>query len=135
MPRHIVRTRLGSMTTALSLLLCIVAPSFAVEDIPIACKLSAKDMQTRKQGVEAELFASISRVTELDNGYTLWFPREEGQLAKISHFVEAESECCAFLTFAVRLEAGGEEIAVDLTGPEGTKEVLEPLVAEAQPGG
>ena len=96
--------------------------------VAIACSLTSAEQRQRKQAMQAQLFASLSRVTELDDGYTLWFPRSEGQLAMIAHFIELESQCCAFLDFEIRVAAGGDSIAVDLTGPEGTKEVLQAMV-------
>ena len=43
-------------------------------------------------------------------------------------FVELESRCCAFLDFEIRVESGGDRIALELSGPEGTKEMLRPLI-------
>ena len=103
------------------------------KEIPIACTLTSAEERERKKGAEAQLFSELARVTELEDGYTLWFPRSEGQLARIARFVELESQCCAFVDFEIRIDAGGEEIAVDLKGPEGTKEVLRPLAELGSP--
>ena len=96
----------------------------------IACTLSSKEKRERVQAAENDLLEGVSRVEELDDGYVLWFPSEDGRLQKVAEFVQLESQCCAFLDFEIRVPAGGEELALSLTGPEGTKEVLAAMLAE-----
>ena len=76
------------------------------------------------------LLDDVLRIEELENGFALWFPVESGQLQRLAEFVELESQCCAFLDFEIRLKGGAEEVALNLTGPEGTKEVLGGLLKD-----
>ena len=69
-------------------------------------------------------------MTEHTRGYVLWFDRAPGRLATLAAFVELESRCCAFLDFEIRVESGGDRIALELSGPEGTKEMLRPLIEQ-----
>ena len=46
----------------------------------------------------------------------------------IASFVELESRCCAFLDFEIRVESASDRIALVLSGPDGTKEFLKPLI-------
>ena len=95
---------------------------------PIACTLTSKEKRARIENAETDLLGDTTRIEELENGYTLWFPVEPGRLQRLAELVELESQCCAFLDFEIRLEAGSNEVALSLTGPEGTKEVLGPLM-------
>ncbi len=95
---------------------------------PIACTLSSKEQRARVEEAESELLQGVLRIEELTNGYALWFPAEPGRLQRLAEFVELESQCCAFLDFEIRLEAAAKEVALSLTGPEGTKEVLAPMM-------
>ncbi len=111
------------------------APKTAVDSVgiddaspPIACTLSSREKRARVEAAESELLQGVLRIEDLTNGYVLWFPAEPGRLQRLAEFVELESQCCAFLDFEIRLEAGAEEVALVLTGPEGTKEVLGALV-------
>ena len=53
-----------------------------------------------------------------------------GSTPALAEFVELESQCCAFLDFEIRLDAGAEEVTLSLTGPDGTKEVLGSLIGD-----
>ncbi len=97
----------------------------------IACTLTSKEMGARVARVENELLKEVLRSEELENGYALWFPVAPGRLQRLAEFVELESQCCAFLDFEIRLGAGAHEVALVLTGPEGTKEVLRALMEDS----
>jgi hypothetical protein len=94
----------------------------------VACTLTPAEKRERSALVERELVPAIREVIEAEHGYVLWFDRAAGRLATVASFVELESRCCAFLDFAIRVDAGGERIALEITGPEGTKEMLRPLL-------
>jgi hypothetical protein len=111
------------------------SPANPEADAPaIACTLDPAAKRERRALLEREIVPAIAGVEELDTGYVLWFDRAEGRLASLGRFVELESECCAFLDFAIRLASGGERIALELTGPAGTKEMLQPLIESASGG-
>jgi hypothetical protein len=94
----------------------------------IACTLSSAEKRERTAALQRELLPRVETITETADGYVLWFGRGEGELARIASFVELESQCCAFLDFAIRVDSGSDRIALELAGPEGTKELLGPLV-------
>ena len=71
---------------------------------------------------------NVQEVVEQADGYVLWFDRADGRLATIASFVELESRCCAFLDFEIRVESASDRIALVLSGPDGTKEFLKPLI-------
>jgi hypothetical protein len=100
----------------------------------VACTLTSAEKRERKAMLERELFPHIEAVGERADGYVLWFDRAEGRLAAIASFVELESRCCAFLDFEIRVESAGDRIALVLSGPDGTKDLLKPLI-EKRGGG
>lgn len=50
--------------------------------------------------------------------------RSPGLLARLAEVIEAERDCCSFLRFHLRLEPKLGEVALEVTGPEGTKALL-----------
>jgi hypothetical protein len=100
----------------------------------VACTLGSAEKRDRKAMLERELVPNIQEVDEQANGYVLWFDRTEGRLAAIASFVELESRCCAFLDFEIRVESASDRIALVLSGPDGTKELLKPLIEKRRGG-
>ena len=62
------------------------------------------------------------RVT-LPDGYAIRFPPAD--LEAVARFVENERRCCPFLTFALTLDADIGPLWLRMTGPTGTRAVLD----------
>jgi hypothetical protein len=95
-------------------------------ELPIACSLSAGDLTERlariaELGRDALLGAELAGVRA-----ELRFASAPGIRARLARIVAAESECCAFLTMAVRDEPGALVLAI--SAPEGAELVLQELV-------
>jgi hypothetical protein len=91
------------------------------QDLPIACSLGSNELEERlaevaRIGSDALLSASRDGV--------LRFRADRPTRERLEAVVAAEAECCAFLTFDLREEAGVLVLAV--AGPPGA----EPVVAE-----
>ncbi|MDX1382712.1 MAG: hypothetical protein R3190_03655 [Thermoanaerobaculia bacterium] len=99
----------------------------------VACTLGEPELRERAAKIRGELLPTVVSVAELARGYELRVPAGDGQLARLAEFVDLESRCCAFLDFEIRVESGVETLALVLTGPEGTKEVLAPLIERIEP--
>jgi hypothetical protein len=125
-----------NMLTLLGTLAAIAGPAAAPGQSPgaaartpiVACTLDPAEKRERTALLERELVPNLEEVTEQASGYVLWFDRAPGRLAALATFVELESRCCAFLDFEIRVESGGDRIALELSGPDGTKEMLRPLI-------
>jgi hypothetical protein len=65
--------------------------------------------------------------TELTNGYAYRF--EPDALKAVARFVANERKCCPFLDFELAIIAGSGPIWLRMTGPSGTREVLEAELA------
>jgi hypothetical protein len=70
------------------------------------------------------LFTEVAeeRVDEL-TGIALRLPADE--LAQVVQFVANERKCCPFLRVEVDIAAGASSMWLRLTGPQGTRELLE----------
>jgi hypothetical protein len=95
-------------------------------DLPIACSLSAGDLNDRL----AEI-ADLGRDALLEADLVgfradLRFARAPGIAQRLARIVVAESECCAFLTISVREDDDG--LVLTIVAPEGAELVLEELV-------
>jgi hypothetical protein len=93
------------------------------EALPIACKLSGADLQSRQGAVDA-LFNAVSQVRELPEGYAFAFPADANTAHALLDFVMEERECCPFFTFTLTFAAPHEAIWLGLQGGEDVKEFV-----------
>lgn len=61
--------------------------------------------------------------TALADGYEFRFPA--GALQSIAQFIANERLCCPFMRFDIHVEPGASELILQMTGPVGTREVIE----------
>jgi hypothetical protein len=98
-------------------------------DLPVICTLSPEALATRREGLLADLVRRAQTHEELASGHRLTFAATDEALAIILQTVTAERHCCQFLRFQITVEPGGGPIALELTGPKGTKEFLSALLS------
>jgi hypothetical protein len=96
-------------------------------DLPVACTLSPEALAARRQGLLTELMRSATAREELGDGVRLTFAASDETLTSVFTAISAERKCCEFLRFRVTVEPGGGPVALELTGPRGTREFLEAL--------
>jgi hypothetical protein len=96
--------------------------------LPIACTLTpaqlAADHDTLLTGLADH---AVQRVS-LPSGIRLRFDATAERMRQIDAVVRRERECCPFLDFHVGLALGGSALTLDVTGPEGTSELLAMLL-------
>ena len=85
-------------------------------DLPIACSLDATALAGRREEMRA--------VPLLAARVQLRFAAHDRE--RIERLVEAESQCCPFLTMSV--SQSGDEVVLDVTGPTGSERVLAGMV-------
>jgi hypothetical protein len=61
--------------------------------------------------------------TVLPEGYAFRF--DAGELGAVSRFVANERRCCPFITFELEIAPAGGPLWLRMTGPEGTRAVLD----------
>ena len=95
-----------------------------MSDLPIACSLTAPELQARRTEVLQKARAAALEVRELDDGFAYRFPSNDSLLADLATLIQLEHQCCPFLKISLIVEAGNGPIWLQLTGPSGTKEFL-----------
>ena len=93
-------------------------------EAPIACSLSAEALAQRRDTVLQVLIAGQQEIQEMQDGYALRFPSEKIWAARLLSFISSERECCPFFTSALVFEPQMGPIWLQISGPEGTKEML-----------
>ena len=91
-----------------------------MNDLPIACALSPTDQARRFATSTAIVESSLLDATLTERGASMRFrPTAESGLREL---IAAESECCAFLEFALRRD--GEDLRLTVEGPEMARPII-----------
>lgn len=93
-------------------------------DLPIACTLSPAALKARRDNLLDALFRRSTECSDLPHGLRLCFAPGGQMLADVARAVDAERQCCRFLSFTITVDADGGPITLDLTGPPGTRAFL-----------
>lgn len=93
-------------------------------DQEVSCKLTSPELQKRKETVIASLKKQILEKKELQNGYAYRFEGNDQVIDELVEFVKSERSCCSFFTFGLLFSGDGSEAWLNLTGPEGAKEMI-----------
>lgn len=93
---------------------------------PLACQLTDLEFRARRDGLLAVVRGLVVSARWQPNGLALEFP-PSAALGPLFELVAAERTCCPFLQF--RLEAGPADAPtrVTITGPPGSRALLEAL--------
>jgi hypothetical protein len=100
-----------------------------VSELPIACTLTPETIKTRRAGLLTGLLDRAESREPTADGYRVRFPASSDTLTAIAQTIDAERRCCRFLTFTVTVEPDGGPISLAVTGPPGTREFLDALIA------
>ena len=95
-----------------------------VNDLPIACNLTAPELQERRRKLLQRVRAAALEAKEIEDGYAYRFQSNDSLLADLATLVQLEHQCCPFLKISLIVEAGDGPIWLELSGPPGTKEFL-----------
>lgn len=93
-------------------------------EIPVACYLTDKELQARRKNYLDKAAESLIDSAELSDGFVFRFPLRDSILQDLAEIIELERKCCPFLNFRLELEVGKEFVSLELTGAEGTKEII-----------
>ena len=96
-------------------------------EIPIACYLTDSQLQQRRKNYLNKIAESLIDFEELENGFSYRFPIKETVLQDLAAIIDLERKCCPFLNFKLNLEPGNDFVSLELTGAEGTKEIIKSL--------
>lgn len=95
--------------------------------LPIACNLNDAAFQRRRAELLKTFQGALLETRELVDGYAYEFPSSAKWIAEVAQLITFERECCPFLRFNLRLEPANGPLWLELTGPEGTKDLLQSL--------
>lgn len=76
------------------------------------------------------VFSALERCAEEGDGFTLTFPAASALRAEVARWIAGEQRCCPFLAFATTEGLGGDSFAVRISGPDGAKDVLRPVLED-----
>lgn len=95
--------------------------------VTVSCTLSPEALAARRDNLLAKV-AVLARVNQpTATGRRLEFDASDGTLALIAAMIQAERKCCQFLQFHLTVPAAGGPMALELTGPPGTREFLDSM--------
>ncbi|MGH7215531.1 MAG: hypothetical protein ACREIT_12265 [Tepidisphaeraceae bacterium] len=92
-----------------------------------SCSLSPEQLAARRQQLIPGLFERAREVTDIENGLRFRFDGKAGLLTDLVKVIEQERDCCSFLRFQLTAESHAGAVTLDVTGPEGTGEMLRKL--------
>ncbi len=95
-----------------------------IKSLPIACNLTAPELQARRANVLEKARRAVVKMEELDDGYSYTFSSASEWLSELAGLVDLERQCCPFLQFRITVAANDGPLVLEMTGPEGTKEFL-----------
>jgi hypothetical protein len=95
---------------------------------PLACTLSPAELRSQRDDLLPGLVATALQRVRLPHGIRLVFGATAKRLRQLYAVQQLEKRCCAFLEFRIDLAPGGGVLTLDVTGPEGTEELLELLL-------
>ena len=95
---------------------------------PFVCKLTGPEFQKRKAELQKEVFAQVSEVEEVENGYVFYFTGEESFVLKLMDYILAENKCCPFFQHDLSIKANQAGIAWKVSGAPEAKEMIKMLV-------
>ena len=99
-------------------------------DQPIACTLTPAQHAADRDTLLTGLADHAVERTSLPSGIRLRFDATAERMRQIDAVVRRERECCPFLDFHVGLALGGSALTLDVTGPEGTDQMLAELLQD-----
>ena len=93
--------------------------------LPIACTLTARELQERRETILRKVRHAVLDVRELEDGYAYSFPLDGEWLRELAAMIDLERQCCPFLSFRLTVEESKRLLLLEMTGPEGTKDFLQ----------
>jgi hypothetical protein len=97
-------------------------------DLPIVCSLDPASLAARREGLLADLLKQAATREALLNGWRFTFAPSASTLDLIARAIDAERQCCRFLTFQLTVAADLGAFVLELSGPPGTREFLGDLL-------
>lgn len=98
----------------------------------LVCKMIGAEKAEKKELLKTEIFSQVIKVEEVNNGYILNFEDKDDILLKLTDYLMIEKECCPFFIFDLNIKPNSNGISLKISGQDGAKEMLKPLIEEIQ---
>jgi len=99
------------------------------ESLPVVCTLNPGELAERSEELLPGLAALAREVHDLADGYSFQFSADPEVIQRILATIQSERACCQFLTFRLIFKPAMGPLLLEVMGPEGTKELLGPLIS------
>jgi hypothetical protein len=99
-----------------------------MRSLPIACEpgvFGSREWFEEHMTEGRRLLAAASERRELEEGWALRLPNDDGTMLAFVHWSVVERRCCPFFTFVIEREPEPGDLWVRITGPAGAKAVLD----------
>ena len=70
---------------------------------------------------------------ELSGGYAFQFEASSERLHQLAEPIDAERQCCPFLTFVLQVPAHKNALILEIKGPEGAKRLIRAELLSTDP--
>jgi hypothetical protein len=92
--------------------------------LPVVCELTPEALKARRANLLGALVTRAESREEIDDGFRLTFAASSDMLRAVAETVDAERQCCRWLSFQLTVPPAGAPFVLTLTGPEGAREFL-----------
>jgi len=93
-------------------------------DAECTCRLAGAEFRDRVTASRKVLRSAQAR-DELCNGYAFQFEASSERLHQLAKQIDAERQCCPFLTFVLLVPAHKNAFILEIKGPEGSKRLIQ----------
>jgi hypothetical protein len=98
-------------------------------ELPIACLLDNAEMEQRSRRWERLADRALIEATLRPGGVAVQRYRNEPEVRdELEELIRLEGDCCGFLDF--KLSGSDDELALEISGPEGSEEIVAGFAGE-----
>jgi hypothetical protein len=94
--------------------------------LPIVCSLTPETLSARKEQLLPGLAQRALSREQVGEGIRITFPAD--MLREIVSMIDSERQCCRFLRFELVVPPGGDDVALTVFGPPGTRAFFDDLL-------
>jgi hypothetical protein len=94
------------------------------EEPAVVCSLTEPELRERRAGLLRDLRERVEEIRELESGFAFGLPGDDDSLALAMEVIRLERHCCAFLRFRLDVRPDSAPFWLEITGPEGTREMI-----------
>jgi hypothetical protein len=93
------------------------------DHVECACRLAGEEFRDRVTASK-KVLRSAQAQNELCGGYAFQFEASSERLHQLAELIDAERQCCPFLTFILQVPAHKDALILEVKGPEGAKRLI-----------